>query len=160
MVAVPAVLYLRMPALNFAAPAHSAVVNGPISQVAAPVVRPEQPPAASSVATSDIRPEPPPATPLGPAVVLQRPSDGLTILLNARDLCWIGTTLDGQHKLERLMHPGETAILHARDEVVLRAGNAGALWLTINGLAAAPLGRQGQAVTTRITPANYKRLTE
>jgi hypothetical protein len=40
----------------------------------------------------------------------------------------------------------------------LRVGNAGALSLTINGVAAVPLGRQGQAVTTRITLANYQRL--
>jgi hypothetical protein len=69
-------------------------------------------------------------------------------------------TLDGQRKLERLLRRGETTILHARDEVVLKAGNAGALSLTINGLAAAPLGRRGQTVTTRITMANYKRLLE
>jgi hypothetical protein len=50
--------------------------------------------------------------------------------------------------------------LHALDEVVLKAGNAGALSLTINGLAAAPLGRQGQTVTTRITLANYMHFTE
>ncbi len=41
-----------------------------------------------------------------------------------------------------------------------KVGNAGAVSLTINGLTAVPLGRQGQAVTTSITPANYKRLTE
>ena len=59
-----------------------------------------------------------------------------------------------------MMQRGGEAILYARDEVVLRVGNAGALSLTINGVAAAPLGRQGQTVTTRITLANYKHLTE
>ena len=163
MAVIPAVLYLSMPALNFATSAHSTIVNGPVSQpgeVAAPVVRSEQQPAASSVATPDIRPEPPPATPSTPAVASQRQGDGITIVLNARNLCWIGATLDGKRRVERTMQRGGEAILHARDEVVLRVGNAGALSLTINGLAAAPLGRQGQTVTTRITLANYKRLTE
>jgi hypothetical protein len=162
MAVIPAVLYLSRPALNFATSAHSTIVNGPVSQpgeVSAPVVRSEQQPAAFSVATPEIRPEPPPATPLRPAVGSQRQDDGLTIVLSARNLCWIGATLDGKRRVERTMQRGGEAILHARDEVVLRVGNAGALSLTINGLAAAPLGRQGQAVTTRITLTSYKRLT-
>jgi hypothetical protein len=158
--AVSAVLYMKVPVLNFAPRHHGVIVNGPVNQVAGPSVHTELQPAAPSVATPDMRPEPPTVTPAGPAVGSQRPNDGLTILVNTRDLCWIGATLDGQRKLGRLMQRGETTILHALDEVVLRAGNAGAVSLTINGLAAAPLGGQGQTVTTRITLANYMRFTE
>ena len=163
MAAIPAVWYLRIPALNFVTPAHSAIVNESVSQagqVAAPVVRPEQQPAASSVAPPDIRPAPQPHVPPEPVISSQRPADGLTVVLTARTVCWIGATLDGKRKFERLMQRGEKATLHAGEEVVLRVGNAGALSLTINGLATTPLGRQGQAITTRINLANYKRFIE
>jgi len=158
--AIPAVLYLRKPVLSFATGGHAGTGNEPANQAAAPTIDTKQQAAAPSVATPDMRPEPPLVTPVGPAVGSQRPSDGLTIALDTRDRCWIGATLDGKRKLERLMKRGETTILHALDEVVLKTGNAGALSLTINGLAAAPLGRKGQTVTTRITLANYMRFTQ
>jgi hypothetical protein len=155
-----AVLYMKVPVLNFAPRHHSAIVNEPVNQVAVPSVHTELQPAAPSVATPDMPPEPPRVTPAGPPAGSQRPTDGLTIVVNTRDLCWIGATLDRQRKIGRLMQRGETTILHALDEVVLRAGNAGAVSLTINGLAATPLGGQGKTVTTRITLANYRRFTE
>ena len=156
--AIPAVLYLRVPILSFATGGHARKINEPGNQAAAPTIDTKQQAAAPSVGTPDTRPEPPLVTPV--AVGSQRPSDGLTIALDTRDRCWIGATLDGKRKLERLMQRGETTILHALDEVVLKTGNAGALSLTINGLAAAPLGRKGQTVTARITLANYLRFTE
>lgn len=66
--------------------------------------------------------------------------------------------LDGERKFERELDAGEQATVQAQNEVVLRVGNAGAISLTINGVAALPLGRQGEPVTTRITPDNYTRL--
>ena len=97
--------------------------------------------------------------PLGPSAGAQDLGNGLTILLDARELCWIRATVDGKRTLERLVQRGERATFHARREVVLRTGNAGAVSLTINGLVAKPLGRQGEVATTQITAANYKRLT-
>jgi hypothetical protein len=155
-----AMLYMKVPVLNFAPRHHGVIVNEPVNQVAGPRVHTELQPAAPSVAAPDMRPEPPTVTPAGPPVGSQRPTDGLTIVVNTRDLCWIGATLDRQRKIGRLMQRGETTILHALDEVVLRAGNAGAVSLTINGLAAAPLGGQGKTVTTRISLSNYRRFTE
>jgi len=157
--AIPAVLYLRKPVLSFGTGGHAGTGNEPANQAGAPTIDTKQQATAPSVATPDMRPEPL-VTPVGPAVGSQRPSDGLTISIDTRDRCWIGATLDGKRKLERLMKRGETTILHALDEVVLKTGNAGALSLTINGLAAAPLGRKGQTVTTRITLANYMRFTQ
>ena len=65
--------------------------------------------------------------------------------------------LDGERKVERELDAGEQATVQARNEVVLRVGNAAAISLTINGVAALPLGRPGEPVTTRITPDNYTR---
>jgi hypothetical protein len=40
--------------------------------------------------------------------------------------------------------------------MVLTAGDAGAVALTIDGIAALPLGRAGQVVTVRFNPSNFK----
>ena len=43
-----------------------------------------------------------------------------------------------------------------RQNLILRAGNAGALSLTIDGAAARPLGKLGQVVTARLDRENFK----
>jgi hypothetical protein len=40
--------------------------------------------------------------------------------------------------------------------MVLTAGDASALSLTLNGAEARPLGKAGEVVSTRLTPANFK----
>jgi hypothetical protein len=59
-----------------------------------------------------------------------------------------------------LLEPGEEAALHVVDEVVLTAGDAAALDVTINGAPVRALGRAGQVVTVRIDPANYRSFLE
>jgi cytoskeletal protein RodZ len=87
-------------------------------------------------------------------------ADGLTVGLTARNVCWVGATVDRGHRDERLLQPGETVTLHAHGEVVLRVGNASALSVTVNGLPTKSLGRPGESVTTHITLANYQQLVQ
>ena len=63
--------------------------------------------------------------------------------------------IDGGQRLERLLKPDETVILHAHDEVVLRVGDAGALSVLVNNQPMRPLGAAGQVVTRRISRENY-----
>jgi hypothetical protein len=135
----------------------SAAVGEPSRQT--PAAAAAQRPALPSAFTPDARSGAQPVAKVEPAVTnLPVQSSGLTIGLRARSLCWIGASIDQQRRVERLIQPGEDVTLHARDEVLLRAGNAGALSVTLNGLAAMPLGAPGQAITTRITLANYRQL--
>lgn len=53
------------------------------------------------------------------------------------------------------MQPGERATVDARDEILVRVGNAGALAYLINGEPGRQLGRLGEVVTVRITKGNY-----
>jgi DivIVA domain-containing protein len=100
----------------------------------------------------------PTAAPPSPAVAERE--DGLVLTLTARRACWIGSTLDGGQRLERMLVPNETIMLRATNEAVLRIGDATALSVLINNQAAKPLGTTGQVVTHRITRANYKNLLE
>lgn len=104
-----------------------------------------------------------PATPVpaepAPASVVTR-EDGLVLTVTARRAVWIGSTLDGGQRLERMLVPNETILLRATNEAVLRIGDATALSILINNQPAKPLGTTGQVVTHRITRANYKKLLE
>jgi len=86
--------------------------------------------------------------------------DGLMLELEARTDCWVGVTLDGDQRVERLLQQGEHLQVHARNAVILRVGNAGALSLTINGLATRSLGPLGRPVTIHMTPTTFRRLVD
>ena len=103
-------------------------------------------------------PTPVPTEP-APASVVAR-EDGLVLTVTARRAVWIGSTLDGGQRLERMLVPNETILLRATNEAVLRIGDATALSILINNQPAKPLGTTGQVVTHRITRANYKNRLE
>jgi cytoskeletal protein RodZ len=83
---------------------------------------------------------------------------GLRLELQPRGECWVSATADGRLVVYRLMGPGERATLDATDEIRLRVGDAGAFSYLINGEPGRQLGRQGEAVTVRITRGNYDSL--
>jgi DivIVA domain-containing protein len=130
---------------------------------------PAAPPAAAARATA-----PPVAAPLGadppvaaaPAPVEAPPApapareDGLVLTVTARRACWIGSTLDGGQRLERLLAANETIMLRATTEAVLRIGDASAISMLINNQPTKSLGAAGQVVTHRITRTNYRNLLE
>jgi cytoskeletal protein RodZ len=83
-------------------------------------------------------------------------SSPLTLLVVARAPCWVSVSVDGTRQSRGILKPGERLQLSADHDLVLSAGNAAALELTINGVRARPFGRPGEVVTRRITPENYK----
>ena len=85
---------------------------------------------------------------------------GVTVELEALTSCWVGATLDGDRRVERLLERGEHLSMSASDVAVLRVGSAGAVSLRINGLPGKSLGPLGRPVTIRVTPATYRQLLE
>ena len=90
--------------------------------------------------------------PVAPAL----PADRLTVGLLVTAPCWVSAIVDGQRVIERQLQAGERQNLEVRRELVLTAGDAGALIITLNGANAKPLGRSGQVVTTRLNLTNFK----
>ncbi len=82
--------------------------------------------------------------------------DGLIVSIATATECWIGVEIDGERRIERLLRHDEQFSVHARNDLLLRVGNAGAVSFSINGRAAKPLGTAGQPVTARITSANFE----
>ena len=86
-------------------------------------------------------------TPIPPNPVERRAVPSVNI--NVRRLVWLRFTVDGRVTETRLFQPGETRhVTHAR-EVLIRAGDAGAVFVSVNGGEASPLGRDSQVVTRR-----------
>ena len=84
------------------------------------------------------------------------PTGGLMITLKAERACWISAVVDGGERLETLMAADDTIVLHARDEALVKVGNAAALSVLINNRATKPLGTDGQVVDLRINQATYR----
>lgn len=104
--------------------------------------------AAPVVATTGTRASTEPTAPASTAA--------LSIDARSSNECWLAATADGQRVVYRLLAAGETVRIEARDEIVLRVGDAAAMAFAINGSAGRTLGAAGEAVTIRVTPGNYR----
>lgn len=119
---------------------------------APPPAQPEEPEPVSE-------PAPEPAREPTPTTATQRAprADVLVVTLTAIGPCWISARVDNEDTpIERLLLPDETIVLEAYDEAVLRIGDAAAMSLLINDRPVRPLGTEGQVVTLRITPTNFR----
>jgi cytoskeleton protein RodZ len=91
------------------------------------------------------------------ASTAQEPAaDRLTVVLAARRPVWVSATVDGQKALGRLLQPGEEETIEVLRELVMTAGDAAAVRMTLNGAEARAIGKTGEVVTTRLTLANFK----
>jgi cytoskeletal protein RodZ len=136
---------------------HRAPAAEPVAQAAAPVSRGETPPPAAEPAVAPpvapaaaepaAAPTPAPAAPAG---------DRLTVGLTVKRPCFVTAMVDGEKKIERLLQPGEGPAIEVKREIVLTAGDASAISMTVNGADTKPLGKAGEVVTRRVTLTNYK----
>ena len=129
-----------------AAPAEKQPAETPPSSVAAPESAPSTVPAPAATAPSI-------ETPAAPAPAAR---DVLSVGLSVTRPCWVSATVDGQKKIDRLLAAGDRQTIEVHREIVLTAGDASAIDLTLNGAGARPLGRPGEVVTVRMNPANFK----
>jgi len=80
----------------------------------------------------------------------------LTVGLTVTRPCWVSAIVDGQKTIERLFEAGEQRTVEVHRELVITAGDASAVALTLNGAEARPLGRTGEVITARLDLANFK----
>ena len=133
------------------------------------VVEPAVAPPAAAVSSGSTTPQAEPTTaaaaPIAPPVAAggttgigSAPvdSDRLTVAVVATGRCWVSAIVDGDRVVAREFQTGERMTFEFGRSVVLTAGDAAALAVTINGEEARPLGTAGQVVTVRVTPTNFK----
>jgi cytoskeleton protein RodZ len=83
-------------------------------------------------------------------------ADRLAVVLSVTRACWVIATVDGKKVLSRLLDVGDEETLEARRDLVLTAGDAGAVIMTINGMMAKALGPNGETVTARLDHSTVK----
>lgn len=80
--------------------------------------------------------------------------DQLTLIVRATRDCWVTASADGKRVIYQILPAGAERTLTGSRELHLRAGDAGALHLTLNGRDAGTFGESGEVRQARITPAN------
>lgn len=129
---------------------------------AAPAAAEAQPPAAVSpeagaqLPAASTTPGPAASEAAGGESFVATPETPLALTVVASEECWLSLSVDGQKVVARNLQPGERVQFRARTVIILSAGNAGALTLTINGKPARALGGRGEVVTSTITLATLK----
>jgi cytoskeletal protein RodZ len=129
----------------------------------APATLVAPPPAPAPSASSSAQPpETPAATQpdavpaVSPAVATPAPDESFMVGLSVKRPCWVSAMVDGHIAIERLLEPGDLRKIEVRREMVLTAGDASAVTLTLNGAEAKSLGKTGEVVTARFNLTNFK----
>ncbi|MGE5245084.1 MAG: helix-turn-helix domain-containing protein [Betaproteobacteria bacterium] len=132
--------------------------GGPASREAAPPREPAPaaaPPPASENSPSAGATPPEETRPPGPARATGTSTAPLRVVIRISRPCWISATVDGQKSIARLFQAGDAQTFDVARELVLTAGDAAAVAMTVNGAEAKPLGGAGEVVTARLNLANY-----
>jgi hypothetical protein len=88
-----------------------------------------------------------------PIPTASSPRSPLSIQLAARRTSWVRITADGRVTAERTFKPGETQQVAAAREISIRAGDAGAVTVAVDGRQPVALGAEGEVVTRRFAVA-------
>lgn len=75
------------------------------------------------------------------------PSDDIEVSINLTEASWLRVTVDGKIQYEGILPQGEQQTWTAKEQVVIRAGNAGAVLASFNGATPQPLGNPGAVET-------------
>src|SRR5829696_10259133 len=88
-----------------------------------------------------------------PAVAKQSaPPDTLRVLVNVRERpSWILIRTDGRAAYEQVAQPGFSKTFEAEQRLFIKSGDAGAVWVEVNGQDAGALGGPGEIVARNYT---------
>ncbi len=146
-----------------APPSPPAVAPAPTATSAAAVVEPTPAPVQPVVenAPAAVTAPAPAETPVDAATAKLRDAsppavDRLTVVLSVRSPSWVIAVLDGKRIVNRLFEAGEQETIDARGDLVLTAGDAGAIAMTLNGVLAKRLGNSGETVRVIVNRTNFK----
>ena len=69
------------------------------------------------------------------------------VLIKAREDSWVSITADGKQVMQDTLAASTEKSIEARNQIVIKTGNVGALDISFNGKKLAPLGRENQVKT-------------
>jgi cytoskeleton protein RodZ len=79
-------------------------------------------------------------------------SDTFVVVIRARAASWTSVTSDGERVYSGVLHPGDRHVIRARNEIVVKAGNAGGVELSFNGGKLEAPGQTGEVRTITFGP--------
>ena len=104
---------------------------------------------------------PPSTTPMGPnpKTVAVKPSasapnQGVRVGMTLTEQSWVRVVADGQEAFEGVLTEGTTRSWDAKKQLVVRAGNAGAIMISFNNGKASPLGAPGTVQEVAFPPTS------
>ncbi len=118
-------------------------INSPARETAAPTAparpesQPTQTPAAEANAVDEAR--------------AASPAKDVRVSVTLTERCWTEVTVDGKTVFEGILEKGKTENWQGKESIVLRAGNAGALEVTVNGKKLGTFGDEGAVVERTFT---------
>ncbi|WP_273078339.1 helix-turn-helix domain-containing protein [Selenomonas felix] len=118
-------------------------INSPARETTAPAAparaesQPTQTPAAEANAVDEAR--------------AASPAKDVRVSVHLTERCWTEVTVDGKTVFEGLLEEGKTENWQGKESIVLRAGNAGALEVTVNGKKLGTFGDEGAVVERTFT---------
>ena len=74
------------------------------------------------------------------------------MLIRAREDSWVSVTADGKQILQDTLAASTEKSIEARNQIVLKTGNVGALDVSFNGKKLASQGRENQVKTLTFDP--------
>jgi cytoskeleton protein RodZ len=140
---------------------HSREKRAPRVGAPKPVQTEQTPPATPETASRT--PQPPSAGPsAGATEAATLPAApaadarAFTVLIKAREDSWISVTADGNPIIEDTLTAAAEKSVEARNQIVIRTGNVGALDISFNGKLMAPQGHQNQVKTLTFDPSGLR----
>ena len=94
-----------------------------------------------------------------PAAAPATPQKAIRVTLETIRPVWLRVTADGVRALEDELPAGEKLEFGGDQAVVVRAGDAGGVRASVNGVDRGPLGRDGWPLTVSVTPEGIQPLT-
>lgn len=86
----------------------------------------------------------PAATEAAPAPV----ADKVLVEMTAGDQCWLEVTGDGKEIFAGMLQKGDTKTYEAKEKLIIKYGNIGAMQIKVNGKPVSVAGEHGVAVKT------------
>ncbi len=104
---------------------------------------------------------PPSTTPMGPSPKTlgikpsaSAPNQGVRVGITLTEQSWVRVVADGQEAFEGILTEGTTRNWDAKKQLIVRAGNAGAIMVSFNNGKASPLGAPGTVQEVAFPPTS------
>ncbi len=107
------------------------------------------PKASSSTVASKPKPKPKPTPKPTPT---PKPVEGVKVSLDIQNESWVRVITDGKKVFEGTLQKGDKKSFNAKEKLIIRSGNAGAVLVSVNQKKAVPLGSPNNPKTVTYTP--------